>query len=459
MKIGFVSLGCPKNLVDSEVMMGLVRARGHELTNQAAEADVLVVNTCSFIQPAQQEAVDTILEMARHKQSGRARRLIVTGCLVERYRDQIRREIPEVDALVGVNELEKIVPLCEEEGPAEDAADPSAEPYLYGDWTPRVRATPPHRAYLKIAEGCDHPCSFCVIPQFRGRFRSRPWENVVAEASRLFQGGVREITLVGQDTTSFGEDYGLRDGLAFLLERLAGLEKAGWVRVLYLYPNRVTQKLLDTLAAHQALCKYLDIPLQHASAPVLRRMKRGGSAEIFLRLIERIRRTIPGAALRTTVITGFPGETERDFQALCDFVEAAQFDHLGVFCYSDEENSQSYHLDGKVDARDALQRRRRLMGLQRRISRARRRKLAGEVLPILVEGPSPETDLLWEGRLAGQAAEIDGKTYLNDFEGAPPRPGTFGQVRITEFRDYDLVGTLLAGASEPAAPPLLRVLQ
>ena len=457
MKIGFVSLGCPKNLVDSEVMMGMLTARGHELTHRASDAEVLVVNTCSFIHPAQQESVNTILEMAEHKKTGQARKLIVAGCLVERYRDEIRREIPEVDAVVGTNEIDQIVTLCE----TSLTETEGAEPYLYHELTPRVRATPRHLAYIKIAEGCDHPCSFCVIPQFRGRFRSRRWESVVAEARNLFDQGVREITLIGQDTTCFGEDYGIRDGLPFLLERLAAIENAGWIRVLYVYPNKVTQRLLDTLAAHGALCKYIDVPLQHASAPVLKRMKRGGSGDQFLKLLEHMRRTIPGVALRTSMIVGFPGETKQDFDELCGFVEAARFDHLGVFSYSDESTSASYHLDGKIDACAIYNRKRRLLAVQRKVSRANARLLVGRTFPILVEGPSSETDLLWEGRTPGQAAEIDGKTYLNDFEGLPPQPGVMGRVRVTESRDYDLVGTLLAGrqSAPPPASELLRVLQ
>ena len=455
MKIGFVSLGCPKNLVDSEVMMGLLAARGHELTPRADEAEVLVVNTCSFIEPAQQESVNTILEMAEHKKTGRARRLIVAGCLVERYRNDIRVDIPEVDAVVGTNEVERIVEVCEDtDGPRGPAAA-----YLYHELTPRVRATPPHLAYVKIAEGCDHPCTFCVIPQYRGAFRSRQVDSIAREAESLFAQGVREITLIGQDTTCFGEDYGLRHGLAVLLDRLARVDRAGWVRALYFYPNKVTQPLLDTVAAHPTLCKYIDMPLQHASAPVLKRMKRGGSGDIFLKLLERMRRTIPGVALRTSLIVGFPGETEQDFQELCDFVAAARFDHLGVFSYSDEATSASFHLDGKVDARTIYQRKRKLLAIQRRISRARLRGFVGQTLPILVEGPSRETDLLWEGRLATQAAEIDGKTYINDVEGAPPQPGAFGHIRITESRDYDLIGTLLAERDHPRPASILRVLQ
>jgi ribosomal protein S12 methylthiotransferase len=441
LKVGFVSLGCPKNLVDSEVMMGQLVAKGHELTPHPDQADVLVVNTCSFIDPAKKESVDTILEMAEYKKVGRAQKLIVAGCLVERYRGDIRKEMPEVDAIVGTNELDKIVALCEG---VEPAADP-LQPYLYHDLTPRVLATPRHFAYIKIAEGCDHPCTFCVIPQYRGAFRSRRFESVIAEATRFFSQGVREINLIGQDTTCYGEDFGLKDGLAHLLGRLAQIETARekWIRFLYAYPNKVTQQLLDTIAEHPSLVKYIDMPLQHASANVLKRMKRGASGNIFLKLIERVRRTIPGVAIRTSFIVGFPGETASDFEELCAFVEAARFDNLGVFTYSDEDTSGSFHLDGKVDGRTIQNRKRRLMAIQRRIARARNRELVAQELPVLVEGPSPETDLLWAGRLATQAPEIDGVTLINDFEGAEPRQGEIRTLRITEAHDYDLVGTLL----------------
>ena len=310
--------------------MGQLTADGHELTAQPGDADVIVVNTCSFIDPAKQESVDTILEMAEYKKTGKAQRLVVAGCLVERYRDDIQKTLPEVDAVLGTNELAKITALCEGLSPRETAP----EPYLYHDLTARVFTTPRHSAYIKIAEGCDHPCSFCIIPQFRGNFRSRRFESVVNEATRMFSMGVREINLIGQDTTCYGEDFGLKDGLAQLLARLASIptELPKWVRFLYAYPNKVTQKLLDTIAAHESLVKYIDMPLQHASAPVLKRMKRGAHADIFLKLVERIRQTIPGVAIRTSMIVGFPGETESDFEQLCQFVEAAQFDRLGVFC-------------------------------------------------------------------------------------------------------------------------------
>ena len=447
MKVGFVSLGCPKNLVDTEVMMGQLASHGWELTPDPQDAEVIVVNTCSFIDPAKQESVETILEMAEFKKTGGLKRLVVAGCLVERYRDEIRRNIPEVDAVVGTNELEEIVAACHG-APVTNGA----VPYLYHDLTPRVLATPGHYAYIKIAEGCDHPCSFCVIPQFRGKFRSRRFESVVAEASRLFASGVREINLIGQDTTCYGEDLGLQDGLPLLLERLAAIETPWekWVRFLYAYPNKVTQKLLDTIAAHAALVKYIDMPLQHSSRNVLKHMRRGGSGEVFLKLIERIRRTIPGVAIRTSMIVGFPGETAADFDELCEFVQTARFDRLGVFSYSDEETSKSYHLDGKVDARTIYNRKRRLMAIQRKVSRARNRALRGREIPVLVEGRSQETELLWQARMSTQAPEIDGVCLVNDVEGAPPVRGQMRLLRITETQDYDLVGTLLPLTEEPA---------
>jgi len=440
--------------------MGQLAARGHELTPFPEDAEVIVVNTCSFIGPAKQESVDTILQMAEYKKTAGVKRLVVAGCLVERYRDEIRANIPEVDAVVGTNELEAIAAAC---SGALDDSGRRPEPYLYHDLTPRVLATPRHFAYIKIAEGCDHPCSFCVIPQFRGAFRSRRFESVVSEAARLFAEGVREINLIGQDTTCYGGDLGIRDGLAYLLERLAQIEtpREKWVRFLYAYPNKVTQKLLDTIAAHRAIAKYIDMPLQHASASVLKRMKRGGSGDIFLKLIERIRRTIPGVAIRTSLIAGFPGETDADFDELCQFIEAAQFDRLGVFSYSDEETSGSYGLGGKVSPRVVYNRKRRLMAIQRKVSRARNRLLKGSEIPVLVEGLSPETDLLWQARMATQAPEIDGVCLVNDVEGAPPAPGQIRLLRITEAHDYDVVGTLLeappgeTAPAEPAAPPFV----
>ncbi len=467
-KAGFISLGCPKNLVDSEVMMGVLARSGYEFTPRAEEADVLVVNTCSFIAPAQKESIDTILEMAEYKKFGVAKKLIVAGCLVERFREQILEQIPEVDAVVGTGEVENI--LAAVEGEVRSCAANTAPPaYLYHDRTPRILSTPRHAAYVKIAEGCDHPCTFCIIPQLRGKFRSRRFESVVREAENLAAAGVREVTLIGQDTTSYGEDLGLRDGLAVLMERLAGVDGLQWVRFLYCYPNRVTQRLLDTIAAHPRLAKYMDMPLQHASRNVLARMKRGSNGDAFLQLLERIRGTIPGVALRTSFIVGFPGETESDFRELCDFVEAAEFDWMGVFPYSDVDNASSFALDEKVDEETIQERQGRLMEIQQKISARKLRRFRGLHATALVEGPSKDTPLVWEARIEGMAPEIDGKLYLNDIEvagtGLSAQTGDVVTVEITETHKYDLVGRVVeilngpcAAANGAAIAPVQRVL-
>jgi ribosomal protein S12 methylthiotransferase len=470
-KVGFVSLGCPKNLVDSEVMMGMLSQAGAQLTSDAEHADVIVVNTCSFIDRAQRESVDTILEMARLKQAGKATRLVVAGCLVERYRDEIRKNIPEVDAVVGTGELERILaaaglqsnepnfpfvilqsrPEAEARGAqgrfsreSWDGAIADLPNYLYDETTPRVLATPKYSAYIKIAEGCDHPCGFCIIPQLRGKFRSRRFESVIAEAERLARSGVREITLIGQDTTCYGEDFGLKDGLALLLEKLAAIEELRWIRFLYAYPNKITGRLLETIAGHDKICSYVDVPLQHASAPVLKRMKRGGGADIFLRSIEKMRSTIPNLTLRTSFIVGFPGETESDFEELCEFVREAQFDWMGAFSYSDEEGAAAYNLDAKVPAKDIERRRKRLMQIQKQISRKRKKALVGRHFDLLLEGPSDESDLLLEGRTAMHAPEIDGKVFVNDVpEDVRTIPGEFYRCEITESHDYDLVARIV----------------
>ena len=476
-KVGFVSLGCPKNLVDSEVMMGLLARAGAELTRRAEDADVIVVNTCSFIESAQRESVNTILEMAAHKTGGKAKKLVVAGCLVERYRDQIQKDIPEVDAVVGTGELEKILSAAgvtpprrpdnagsnspfvvlpsRPEGDARaaqgrfsreswDGSVSDLPNYLYDDATPRILATPGHMAYIKIAEGCDHPCTFCIIPQLRGRFRSRRFESVIAEAERLAHGGVREITLIGQDTTCYGEDFGLQDGLALLLEKLAAIEDLRWVRFLYAYPNKVTGKLLDTIARHEKICSYMDVPLQHASASVLKRMKRGGGADVFLRSIAKMRRTIPDLTLRTSFIVGFPGETEKEFEELCAFVREAQFDWMGAFAYSDQDGAGAFALEEKLPPREIERRREHVMGIQRRISKMKKKTLVGREFDLLLEGESEETELLLEGRTPMHAPEIDGKVFVNDFpEEATPQPGQFYRCQITEAHDYDLVARIL----------------
>jgi len=450
-KVGFVSLGCPKNLVDSEVMMGILAREGYELTPRADEAEVLVVNTCSFIEAAQKESVDAILEMAEHKKFGAAKKLIVAGCLVERFREQILEQVPEVDAVVGTGEIERIIEAVEGDLRVLPAQPPA---FLYHDLTPRIITTPRHAAYIKIAEGCDHPCTFCIIPQLRGKFRSRRFESVMREAENLAAGGAREITLIGQDTTSYGEDLGLRDGLAQLLAKLAQVEDLLWVRFLYAYPNRVTQKLLDTLAAHPRLAKYMDMPLQHASRNVLARMKRGSHGDAFLKLLERIRGTIDGVSLRTSFIVGFPGETETDFNELCDFVRGANLDWMGVFEYSDVDNAGSYELNEKVDAETITDRRNRLMAIQKKVSREKLRAFKGRMAMALVEGLSKENPLVWEARLQGMAPDIDGKVYLTDIElpdGRAAEPGDVARVEITKTDAYDLIGRVTEILPRPAS--------
>jgi ribosomal protein S12 methylthiotransferase len=501
--VGFISLGCPKNLVDSEVMMGLLDRAGARLTSHPEEAEILVVNTCSFIDTAKQESVDTILEMARHKLAGTAKKLIVAGCLVERYRDEIRKGIPEVDAVVGTGELESILAAAGLAAPP-NAASPQLfnilsgavaetrpgiesqagthkpEPqtsrqegevrerqgrfrrddwkgathllptYLYDETTPRFLTTPKSSAYIKIAEGCDHPCSFCVIPNLRGKFRSRRFESVVAEAHQLVARGVREITLIGQDTTCYGEDLGLKDGLATLLDTLAAIPNLRWLRFLYAYPNRITGRLLETIARHDNICKYLDVPLQHASPSVLKHMKRGGSAEIFLKTLEKVRAAVPGIALRTSLIAGFPGESLRDFELLAEFIGEAKFDWLGVFSYSDEEGSGAFSLDSKIPKRTIESRKRRLMKLQQSISKRAKQQWVGREMVLLAEGESAETPLLWEGRTQFHAPEIDGKLYINDFGSLGPNvaalePGRFYRAQITEAHEYDVVARILSG--------------
>jgi len=453
-KVGFVSLGCPKNLVDSEVMMGILTRDGYELTPRADEAEVLVVNTCSFIEAAQKESVDAILEMAEYKKFGAAKKLIVAGCLVERYREQILEQVPEVDAVVGTGEVERILEAVHGDLRVLPAQPPT---FLYHEFTPRIVTTPKHAAYIKIAEGCDHPCTFCIIPELRGKFRSRRFESVVREAENLAAAGAREITLIGQDTTSYGEDLGLRDGLAQLLAKLGQIEDLLWVRFLYAYPNRVTQKLLDTIAAHPRLAKYIDMPLQHASRNVLARMKRGSNGDAFLHLLERMRKTIPGVSLRTSFIVGFPGETEQDFKELCDFVRTAKLDWMGVFEYSDVDNAGSYSLSEKLDAETITDRRKRLMVIQKKVSRenlrAKYRAVKRETYVALVEGPSKDNPLVWEARLEGMAPEIDGKLYLTDIEltsGEIAEQGDMVRVKITKSDAYDLIGHVVEILPRPA---------
>jgi len=443
-KVGFVSLGCPKNLVDSEVMLGLLAQSGYEITASQEDAQIIVVNTCGFIESAKQESIDTILEMAQQKIHGNCQKLIVAGCLVERYREEILAQIPEVDAVIGTNEIPEILKHCGETPHLK--APPqfeSRELYLYSDSDPRVLTTPGYSAYIKIAEGCDHTCTFCVIPRMRGPFRSRPMDSILREAMGLAAQGIKELNLIGQDTTMYGWDWGNRHGLADLVRGLGEIEGIEWVRVLYVYPNNVYDELLEAIAQTPSACKYIDIPLQHASQRVLKRMKRGGNRASLTRLIGRIRRHIPEVAIRTTMIVGSPGEREEDVEELMGFVEEMRFDRLGVFTYSDEEDSAAHQLDEKVPEDVKKDRQKRLMKLQAGISKKKNREMIGKCLPVLLEGSSRESELMWEGRLSSQAPDIDGVVYLNDGITEKVSPGDIVPVQITEAHEYDLVGTVL----------------
>lgn len=438
--LGMVSLGCPKNLVDGEVMLGRLQGAGYRLVAEPGAADVLVVNTCAFIDRAKQESIDAVLEMAREKEEGRARRLVVTGCLAQRYDAELRREIPEIDATLGTGQVEDIVRAVG--GTPTSLADvPGGAPtWVYDHTTPRVLTTPPWLAYVKISEGCDYTCSFCVIPQLRGRHRSRNAEDVVAEARSLAARGVREIVLVAQDSTRYGLDHGVRDGLVYLLRRLGRVDGLRWIRVMYAYPSTLSDGILDAIATEEKVVKYVDVPLQHASEPVLKRMKRPAGRGNLLGMIERIRARVPGVALRTSFIVGFPGETDEDFERLLQFVETVEFEHVGVFTYSREEGTSAHALRGRVPARVQRTRRRRLMALQERISLRRNRRRLGERVEVLVEGTHADSDLLLRGRLATQAPEIDGQVIVNDGVAAP---GSFVGCEVTEAHPHDLVARVL----------------
>src|SRR5215210_1298827 len=448
-KVGFISLGCPKNLVDSEVMMGQLKESGYEITTDASEADTLVVNTCGFIESAKQESIDAILEAARLKTEGKAQRLVVAGCLVERYRDQLRAEMPEVDAFIGTNQVKEITTVCDERTntrslPVLPIGNQSAT-YLYDESTPRRRATPGYSAFIKIAEGCDRPCAFCFIPQMRGHFRSRRFGSILVEAQQLADEGVKELVLVAQDSSRYGEDLGQPDALAHLLRELSHLKGVEWVRVMYTYPTHISDAFLDVLAEEPKAVKYLDMPLQHASQNVLKLMKRGGNRKSLERLIKRVRQRVPGIAVRTTFITGFPGETEADFEELLSFIKSVEFDRVGVFTYSDEEGTPAFELAHKVPGRTAARRRTSLMKEQAKISSRKNKDRVGEVVQVLFEGESKESELLWQGRMETQAPDIDGCVLINDVhDGVLPAAGEIVNVEITEAHEYDLIGRILA---------------
>jgi ribosomal protein S12 methylthiotransferase len=458
MKIGFVSLGCPKNLVDSEVMMGLSQEGGHTLTSNPADADVLVVNTCAFIDSAKEESVNTILELAEFKKSGNCKRLVVTGCLGERYRDELKAQIPEIDAVLGTGDVPEIVgaiegaqrnrtiplTLVQPQSPIPASAKATAlglglPTYLYDAESPRVLATPRHFAYIKVAEGCDYKCSFCIIPTLRGHYRSRPVEAVVREARALAARGVRELILISQDTTFYGRDLGGGAALSTLLRELNTVEGIDWIRLLYLYPTTITDDILDAMAECDKVVKYIDLPLQHASDAVLRRMKRPGTGKMYVTLLDRIRARIPDVSLRTTFIVGFPGETDAEFDELCAFVRTVGFDHVGVFTYSHEEGTTAYDLADDVPAATKKTRRNRLMAEQKRIVTRAQKRRVGAAVQVMVDGPSPEHELVWRGRLSGQAPEIDPVVYFTDVDPDLLRPGALLQAEIVGSREYDLV--------------------
>ena len=478
MKIGFLSLGCPKNLVDGEVMLGIARDAGHDVTSDVSAADVLVVNTCAFIDSAKQESIDAILEMAQQKRDGSCRRLVVTGCLAERYRDELKKEIPEIDALLGTGEVEGIVdaigpalgarrsaldnpdtghagaahasPLTfhvkaprsiEPRTPSAERRTPTLPTYLYDSSTPRLLTTPRHYAYVKIAEGCDYTCAFCIIPTLRGKYRSRTADSVVREAESLAERGVRELLLISQDTTFFGIDRGERGALAGLLRRLDAIEGLTWIRLLYLYPTTITDDVLDAMAECKKVCRYIDLPLQHASADVLKRMRRPGNRRVYDRLLSRIRDRVPGVTLRTTLIVGFPGETEQDFSELEGFVADTGFDHVGVFTYSHEEGTRAHAFHDDVPAGVKRRRRNRLMARQKRIVSSRLAARVGTQVDVLIDGPSEEHGLVLQGRVEAQAPDIDSVVYLTDCDPSTYQSGDLVPSRVVGAKGYDLVAT------------------
>jgi ribosomal protein S12 methylthiotransferase len=461
LKVGMISLGCPKNLVDSEVMLGLAQQGGHELTQEAGQAEVLIVNTCAFIDSAKQESIDTILEMARHKTDGNCKRLIVTGCMAERYREELKKEIPEIDAVLGTGQVPEIVgaitggatpmtfyrgapgtlaPGTSAPGTLAPRAAPGALPtYIYDADTPRLMATPKHYAYVKIAEGCDYKCAFCIIPTLRGEYRSRPGDSIVREARALASRGVKELLLISQDTTFYGIDRNERGALGRLLRELNGIEGLEWIRLLYLYPTTIDDGTLAAMAECEKVCNYIDLPLQHASNAVLKRMKRPGTRQSYDALLTRIRERVPGVALRTTFIAGFPGETEADVEELCSFISDHAFDHVGVFTYSHEEGTSAYQLDDDVPARSKAARRSRVMELQKRLVRKRQRARIGERVRVMVDGPSPDHDLVLRARLPTQAPDIDASVFLTDCDPSDYRPGDLVDVEIVGAKGYDLL--------------------
>jgi len=451
--VGMVSLGCPKNLVDGEVMLGHLARAGHAVVPDG-RARVVVVNTCGFIEDAKRESIDAILEQVARKGRGEIDRVVVAGCMVQKYGRELAREIPEVDAFVGLDELDEI--------PAAAAGLPSRPRFtekplatrLYDDAAPRIVSTRRGYAYLKVGEGCDNPCSFCTIPQMRGFQRSRTIDSLVREARTLEAQGVSELVLISQDTTRYGGDLGMgRRGLARLVETLLAETGFPWIRFLYAYPKTLDDSVLELMAREPRFLAYVDIPLQHVSRSVLARMRRGGNASEYRALVRKMRERVPGIAIRTTFIVGFPGEGETEFRELCEFVRETELDNVGAFAYSPEPGAAAEPLGDPVPLEEKERRRDFLLSLQRPISRGKNRALAGRTLEALVEGACDESEHLLQGRLRSQAPEIDGRLLINDTGGREVAPGDIVRVRVTAAHDYDLVGRIV---SEPEAVPPLR---
>jgi len=440
-KVSMVSLGCPKNLVDAEVMLGVLAKQDYEITTDEREADIIIVNTCAFIKEAKQESIDAILDLAERKQDGRCQTLIVSGCLPQRYQEELAQELPEVDIFIGTGDYPRIAEILAEKAGSEDQLRYIGDPdYIYDESLPRLNSSPGWYSYLKIGEGCSNCCSYCIIPQLRGAYRSRPLEALVAEAEELAARGVKELNVISQDITRYGSD--MHDGttLETLLRRLVRIDGIKWVRLLYAYPDGITDSLIELIRDEPKICKYLDIPIQHISDPVLKQMKRRSSEQQIRTLIEKLRSEIPDIALRTSLIVGFPGETMEDFNKLTHFVEQAQFDRLGVFCYSREEGTPAAEMPDQVSERIKRERHRKLMKAQARVSFRRNRLLIGKQEQVIVEGYSEETELLLKGRSSRQAPDIDGQVYIT---AGNANVGEIVTLKVTDSSDYDLIGEIV----------------
>ncbi len=440
MNIHCISLGCPRNLVDTEIMLGQLLEAGHTITSNESEADCVVVNTCSFTRPAADESIDTILEMTRWKGETEGRRLIVGGCLPQRYGASLARALPEVDVFLGTGAFDRIIDAARGSLNGTCVLLPRPDSGLACTGGPRLLTTPPHTAYLKIAEGCSGRCTYCIIPKLRGPHRSRPMEEVLYEATTLADAGVKELTLVAQNTTAYGQDLRGGYGLEHLLAKLAEISELAWVRVLYGHPDYITDPLIETIVAHDSLCPYFDIPIQHISGSILKGMGRSHNDEGIVDLLDRIRRKVPGAVLRTTLMVGFPGETERDFEDLLDFVKKVRFDHMGAFMYSGENDLPSNRLKGHIARRVKRERFDRLMKLQAVISKQVNQRYVGATLDVLVDGTVEGLHGVITGRAAFQAPEVDGVIHIN--QGVVGQ-GAFVKVKITEAEEYDLVGDMV----------------